>query len=356
MRELNIAIVGITGIVGLQFLKGLEEQNIPVNHLYFFASKASAGMKIPFKGREFVVEELTAHSFEGKAIDFSFFTAGAKISAQYADLAAKTSIVIDNSTYRRMDPSTPLVVPEVNAHAMTDHPNFIACPNCSTIQAVVALAPLHQKYGLKRVVVSTYQAVSGSGKLGIVDLLTGIEHTYEGVKALNGYLHQKDMKVETVIDGMQPAHDYDLATYDHPIAFNVIPYIDKFEANGYTREEMKVINETKKIMALPEDFPITCTAVRVPVINVHSESINIEFEKDFDLEELKAVLAQAPGIVLDETPMPLNHSGKDPVAVGRIRRDFSVKSGINLFLLADNIRKGAATNALQIIQALTKEA
>ena len=355
MKKLNLAVVGITGIVGLQFLRGLDERNIAVDQLYFFASKASAGKQLTFRGKTYTIEELTERSFDNKAIDFSFFTAGTPVSEKYVKIAAKHSVVIDNSTYLRMDKDTPLVVPEVNAHAIAGHQNVIACPNCSTIQAVVALKPLHDKYKLKRVVVSTYQAVSGSGKFGIVDLLTGIEATIDDASELNKQIASTTYEDDHLVDSINlDQTGYALKTYDKPIAYNVIPHIDTFEVDGYTKEETKVMNETKKIMSLPADFPITATAIRVPVINGHSESINVEFESDFELNELIELLKNAEGITYDETPTPAKYSGVDTVAVGRVRRDLSVPYGINLFVVSDNIRKGAATNAIQIIEEMTR--
>lgn len=326
MKTYNFAIVGATGMVGQHFIKVLEERNLPIKHIFFFASSRSAGSTIRFQGNEYPVEELNERSFE-REIDIALFSAGGSISATYAPIAKRKGIVvIDNSSHWRMDPTVPLVVPEVNPEDIRWHSGIIANPNCSTIQAVVALKPLHDKYSLKRVIYSTYQAVSGAGMQGHLDLQRGI----------NGEPNTK---------------------FPHPIAHNVIPHIDVFLENGYTKEEVKMIEETRKILHLPS-LKVTATTVRVPVYNGHSESINVEFERDFLLPELTEVLTSAPGIVVEDNtstnqyPMPSFVSGKDDVYVGRIRRDESVNSGINLWVVADNIRKGAATNAVQIAEKL----
>ncbi len=328
MKKYNLAIVGATGMVGRKFLEVLEEKQFPIANCYLFASKRSAGTKIKFMGEEHVVQELTETSFDGKDIDIALFSAGATVSKKFAPIAAsKGAVVIDNSSAWRMEEDVPLVVPEVNPQDILKHKGIIANPNCSTIQAVVALKPLHDHYKIKRIVYSTYQAVSGAGMGGYLDLQNGIR----GEKTL-----QK---------------------FPHPIFANCIPHIDVFLDNGYTKEEMKMINETKKIMG-DYSLRITATTVRVPVFYGHSESINVEFEKDFDLNELKEILAKAPGVVvLDDPqnnvyPMPIHAENKDEVFVGRIRRDESVKSGVNLWVVADNIRKGAATNTVQIAQKL----
>ena len=324
MRKFNFALVGAIGMVGRTFLKVLEERNLPVEELYLFASSRSAGKKINFLGKEYVVEELTENSFD-RGIDIALFSAGGGTSLKYAPIAAeKGCVVIDNSSAWRMDPNVPLVVPEVNPEDIKWHNGIIANPNCSTIQAVVALKPLHDKYGLKRVVYSTYQAVSGAGMGGYNDLLNGLK-------------------------GESPKK------FCHPIAGNCIPHIDVFTENGYTKEEVKMIEETRKILGLP-NLRVTATTVRVPVFHGHSESINIEFEKPFDLDELKNVLKNADGIVVQDDPannlypMPIAAEGKDEVFVGRIRRDDSVESGVNIWVVADNVRKGAATNTVQIAQ------
>ncbi len=329
MRRINLAIVGATGMVGRTFLKVLEERNLPVENYHLFSSARSAGTALSFMGKEYKVMELTENSLDDGVIDIALFSAGGSTSLKFSPIAAsKGCVVIDNSSAWRMDPEVPLVVPEVNPKDILKHRGIIANPNCSTIQAVVALKPLHDKYTIKRIVYSTYQAVSGAGMQGNQDLENGLK-------------------------GEPPKK------FPHPIADNVLPHIDVFEKNGYTKEEMKMVNETKKILG-DQNLKITATTVRVPVFNSHSESINVEFEKPFDLEELKNTLAQAPGIIVqDDTaanlyPMPVNVSGKDEVYVGRVRRDESLDSGVNLWVVADNIRKGAATNAVQIAQELIK--
>lgn len=322
MERLNLAIVGATGVVGKTFLSILEEEKIEINNLYLLASKRSVDKKIKFNNINYSVEELTEDSFN-RDIDIAFFSAGGEISKKFAPIAAsKGCIVIDNSSAWRMDKDIPLVVPEVNAEDALINKGIIANPNCSTIQAVVVLKPLHDKYKIKRVVYSTYQAVSGAGNAAIEDL-------NEGVK------------------GNPPKK------FIYPIASNCIPQIDVFESNGYTKEEMKLINETRKILNCP-DMPITATAVRVPVLHSHSESINIEFENEFDLSEIISTLENSSGvIVLNDIeksiyPMAINASGRNEVFVGRIRRDESVQNGINIWVVADNLRKGAAYNAIQI--------
>lgn len=328
-KKPNVALVGVTGVVGSTFLKVLEERDFPFNELYMMASAKSAGKTINFKGRDYIVEELNEHSFD-KDIDIALFSAGGSVSEKYAPIAAAHGVtVVDNSSQWRMDPEVPLVVPEVNPEDVEWNKGIIANPNCSTIQAMVVLKPLHDKYKIKRVVYSTYQAVSGSGVKGIEDLKNGLA----GNDTTNAY--------------------------PHPIAGNCIPQIDVFTENGYTKEEMKMINETHKILG-DDSIKVTATTVRVPVFDSHSESINIEFENDFDLDELREVLAKAPGIVVQDDPTnsiyPLarNAAGTDEVYVGRIRRDFSVDSGVNLWVVSDNIRKGAATNTVQIAEVLIK--
>lgn len=327
MRKYNLAIVGVTGMVGQKFLEVLEEKQLPIENYYMFASARSAGKVINFMGKDHVVEELTPTCFDGKDIDIALFSAGASVSKTYAPIAVdKGIVVVDNSSAWRMEPDVPLVVPEVNPEEILNHKGIIANPNCSTIQAVVALKPLYDRYGIKRIVYSTYQAVSGAGVAGYNDLENGIK----------GEAPQK---------------------FPHPIFSNCIPHIDSFLDNGYTKEEMKMIEETKKILK-DNSLRITATTVRVPVFNGHSESINVELKKEFDLDELKNLLANAPGVeVIDDPtnnqyPMPINSNGKDQVFVGRIRRDESVDNGVNLWVVADNIRKGAATNTVQIAEKL----
>lgn len=330
MKKYNIAVVGATGMVGRTFLKVLEERNFPIDNLYPMASKNSAGKKVTCQGREFIVEELTEKSFD-KDIDIALFSAGGDISKRFSPIAAsKGVVVVDNSSAFRMDDNVPLVVPEVNKEDIGKHKGIIANPNCSTIQAVVALKPLYDKYGIKRIVYSTYQAVSGSGVKGVKDL-------EEGLKG-------NDIK----------------ACYPHPIANNCLPHIDVFLDNGYTKEEMKMINETHKILG-DKDIKVTATTVRVPVFDCHSESINVELEKDFEINEVFNLYKNSNDIVLlDDVnnnvyPLASIARGTDDVYIGRIRRDFSLDNGLNIWVVADNIRKGAATNAVQIAEFLIKE-
>ena len=327
MKKPNLAIVGASGLVGRTFLKVLEERDFPFENIYMMSSYRSAGKTVTFKGKDYVLEELTEHSFD-KPIDIALFSAGGSTSEKFAPVAAAHGCtVVDNSSAWRMDPEVPLVVPEVNPQDIDWNKGIIANPNCSTIQAMVALKPLHDKYKIKRIVYSTYQAVSGSGLKGIKDLEEGLK-----------------------------GNDI-MTAYPHPIANNCLPHIDVFLDNGYTKEEMKMINETHKILG-DDSIKVTATTVRVPVFACHSESINLEFEKPFDLDELKQDLASFPGLNLMDDPAnnvyPLAHDieGKDDVYVGRVRRDFSVENGVNLWVVADNIRKGAATNAVQIAELL----
>jgi aspartate-semialdehyde dehydrogenase len=326
MKSYKLALVGATGLVGRTAIKVLEEKNLPISEYVFFASKQSAGATVHLLGKDYIVQELTEDSFDF-GFDFAIFSAGGDTAKKFAPIAAsKGCIVVDNSSAFRMDDDVPLVVPEVNSKDLEKHKNIIANPNCSTIQAVVPLKPLDDKYKIKRIVYSTYQAVSGAGKHGVEDL-------------------------ENTLKGLAPQK------FPYPIANNCLPHIDVFMDNGYTKEEMKMINETRKILHKP-DLKVTATTVRVPVINSHSESINVEFENDFDLEELKLFLRNSPGIVLQDDisnniyPLATNASGFDDVFVGRIRRDESVPFGINMWVVADNIRKGAASNAIQIVEKM----
>lgn len=327
MKKPNLAIVGASGLVGRTFLKVLEERDFPFENIYMMSSYRSAGKTVTFKGKEYVLEELTEHSFD-KPIDIALFSAGGATSEKFAPIAAAHGCtVVDNSSAWRMDPEVPLVVPEVNPQDIEWNKGIIANPNCSTIQAMVALKPLHDKYKIKRIVYSTYQAVSGSGLKGIKDLEEGLK-----------------------------GNDI-MTAYPHPIANNCLPHIDVFLENGYTKEEMKMINETHKILG-DDSIKVTATTVRVPVFACHSESINLEFEKPFNLDELKQDLADFPGLNLMDDPAnniyPLARDieGKNDVYVGRVRRDFSVENGVNIWVVADNIRKGAATNAVQIAELL----
>ena len=329
MKEYKIAVVGATGVVGRTFLKVLEEKKLPVKEYVLFASERSAGKKLDFMGKEYEVRELTEHSFD-EGFDFALFSAGGSTSEKFAPIAAeKGAIVVDNSSFWRMHDDVPLVVPEVNIEDAKANKGIIANPNCSTIQAMLPLKALDDKYGIKRIVYSTYQACSGAGRNGLEDL--------------------KNTTGETP-----------LKKFPHPIYDNCLPHIDVFTDNGYTKEEMKMVNETRKILHHP-DLKITATTVRVPVTNSHSESINVELEKDFDLEELVETLKSFPNIIVEDDPandiypMAINATGHDEVFVGRIRRDFSVPSGVNLWVVADNIRKGAASNAVQIVEKLIEE-
>lgn len=326
MKKFKIAIVGATGLVGRSVIKVLEERQLPIESYGLFATKSSAGKIISILGQDYTVQELNENSFDS-GYDFAIFAAGGNISKEYAPIAKEHGcIVVDNSSYFRMDENVPLVVPEVNPDDICHHNGIIANPNCSTIQAMLPLKALEDKYKIKRIVYSTYQAVSGAGK----DALSDLENT----------------------DGSTP-----LKKFPHPIYNNCLPHIDVFMDNGYTKEELKMINETRKILHR-HDLKITATTVRVPVTNSHSESINVEFENDFNLKDLISTLKNFPNIVvldnpsINEYPMPINATGHDEVFVGRIRRDDSVKSGINLWVVADNIRKGAATNAVQIVETL----
>lgn len=325
----KLALVGATGMVGRTFLQVLKERNFPIDELYLFSSAKSAGEKVEFSGKEYTVEELTETSFD-RGIDIALFSAGGDVSKKFAPIAAsKGCTVVDNSSAWRMDKEVPLVVPEVNPEDIKWNKGIIANPNCSTIQAMVPLKPLDDKYKIKRVIYSTYQAVAGAGVAGYADLEEGSLHGTEPKK------------------------------FQHQIAYNLIPHIDVFMENGYTKEEMKMIEETKKILHR-DDIKVTATTVRVPVFYGHSESINLEFENEFDVNELRDTLASFKGIVVmdnpskNEYPMPAPLAGRDEVFVGRIRRDESIENGVNIWVVADNIRKGAATNAVQIAELLVK--
>lgn len=328
MRKYKLAIVGATGLVGRTILKVLEEKNLSNLEYTLFSSKKSAGTILKFMNNDYTIYELKESSFD-EHFDFAIFSAGAETSKHFAPIAAsKKCIVIDNSSAFRMDDDVPLIVPEVNFKDIINHKNIIANPNCSTIQAVVALKPLDDNYKIKRIVYSTYQAVSGAGKSGLQDLENGRN------------------KVNTP-----------LLKFSHPIFDNCLPKIDVFLLNGYTKEEMKLINETRKILGHPS-LPITSTCVRVPVSNCHGESINIEFEKSFKISDIISILKNSPGILvlndneLDSYPINSIANGHDEVLVGRIRKDYSLPNSLNLWVVADNLRKGAATNAIQIVEKL----
>lgn len=333
MKKFNVAVVGATGMVGGKFLEVLEERNLPVENYYLFASAKSAGKKIDFAGKEHTVIELTSENvsaLDGK-IDFALFSAGAGVSKEFAPLFVKAgAVVVDNSSQWRMYDDVPLVVPEVNPEDVKWNKGIIANPNCSTIQAVVALKPLKDRFGIKRIVYSTYQAVSGAGVAGFNDLKDGI----------NGEPPKK---------------------FPRPIAFNMLPHIDVFMDDGYTKEEWKMIVETRKILH-DSSLRVTATTVRVPVFYGHSESINVEFVQKCTRDDIVNALENFEGIVvMDDVknnvyPTPLDAENRDEVFVGRIRLDDSVESGANLWVVADNIRKGAATNAVQIVELLIKNA
>jgi len=321
---MKVAVVGATGMVGESMLKVLEERNFPVTELILAASARSAGKEIIYKGKKHKV--VTVQEAVDARPVFAIFSAGASVSNEWAPVFASVgTVVIDNSSAWRMEEGIPLVVPEINSDVITKEDKIIANPNCSTIQMLMALAPLHRKYRVKRIVVSTYQSVTGTG-----------------VKAVT----QLDNETNSIVGEK---------AYFHPINRNCIPHCDVFLENGYTKEEMKLVNETRKIFGDPE-IQVTATAVRVPVVGGHSEAINVEFENDYTLEEVRKLLSEFPGVVLQDNPqenlypMPLTAHGHDEVFVGRIRRDFSREKCLNLWVVADNIRKGAATNAIQIAE------
>lgn len=333
MKYYNIAILGATGAVGQTMIKVLEERDFPINNIKFLASERSAGKEIVFKGETFKVEAVSEKSFEG--VDIALFSAGSERSKIWAPVAAsKGVVVIDNSSAFRMDPEVPLVVPEVNPEDVKWHKGIIANPNCSTIQMVVALYPIHKVKKIKRIIVSTYQAVSGAGATAISDLENETKAHFEGK-----YYMPKALP--------------------HHIAFNVIPRIDSFEPNGYTKEEMKMVNETRKIMHEP-DIKVSPTCVRVPVFVGHSEAVTIETELPISTEEAREILKNAPGVIVEDNPenniypVPIEVAGKDDVFVGRIRKDTGFENGLSMWIVGDNLRKGAATNAVQIAQLLVK--
>jgi len=324
---MKIAIIGVTGLVGREILKVLEERHFPVTQFYVVASQKSVGKKIGFQGKEHNV--ISLEEAVSKKPDIAIFSAGGAVSQEWAPrFAAVGTIVIDNSSQWRMDENIPLIVPEINGQILTKDHKIIANPNCSTIQLVMALAPLHKAYSIKRVVASTYQAVSGSGAKGVNQLIN----------------ERKGVKGETI--------------YPHQIDLNVLPHAGDFVEDGYTTEEIKLLRETNKILSA--DIRLTATAVRVPVMSGHSEAVNIEFENDFVIEEVKRFLGTMPGVVVFDFPKaglyptPILAAGKDEVFVGRIRRDFSQINTLNLWIVADNLRKGAATNAVQIAEYLRK--
>ncbi len=330
-----VAVVGATGAVGNEMIKTLAQRNFPVETLRLFASERSVGKTLGFNDKEIAVEALTDTSFKG--IDIALFSAGAERSKTWAPVAAKSGcVVVDNSSQWRMDPEVPLVVPEVNPHDLKKHKGIIANPNCSTIQMVVVLKPIHDAAKIKRVVVTTFQAVSGTGQKAINELM----------QQTTDLLNFKEVQCNV---------------YPYQIAFNVLPHIDAFLENGYTKEEMKMVNETRKIMG-DNSIRLTATTVRVPVFRSHSESLNIETEKKLNPDEVRAILSQAPGIIVYDAPgkniypVPLHVAGKDETYVGRIREDESIENGINMWIVADNLLKGAALNAVQIAEKLIETA
>jgi aspartate-semialdehyde dehydrogenase len=326
---MKVAVVGATGLVGTKMMQVLEQRNFPVTELLPVASERSVGKEVSFKGKTYKVISMQQAIDEKPEV--AIFSAGGGTSLEWAPKFAAAGItVIDNSSAWRMDPTKKLVVPEINASVLTSEDKIIANPNCSTIQMVVALNPLHKAYKMKRVIVSTYQSVTGTGK-----------------KAVDQLFNERSGK-----DGQK--------AYAHPIDLNVIPQIDVFTDNGYTKEEMKMTNETVKILG-DDSIRLTATAIRIPVIGGHSESINVEFEKEFDLDEVRQILSAAPGVILEDNvaegkyPMPLNAHEKDEVFVGRLRRDETQPKTLNLWVVSDNLRKGAATNAVQIAEYLLAE-
>jgi aspartate-semialdehyde dehydrogenase len=334
-QKMKVAVVGATGLVGTKMLQVLAERNFPVTELVPVASEKSVGKEVEFKGKKYKVVSMTDAIAAKPAV--AIFSAGGGTSLEWAPKFAEVGItVVDNSSAWRMDPTKPLVVPEINADILTASDKIIANPNCSTIQMVVALNPLHKKYGIKRIVVSTYQSVTGTG--------------VKAVEQLHGE-RRKAVKGE--------ATDYPMA-YKYPIDLNVIPQIDVFLENGYTKEEMKMVKETNKIMR-DDSIRVTATTVRIPVMGGHSEAVNVEFVNDYDLAEVKALLAAAPGVVVvddlanQQYPMPMDAHEKDEVFVGRLRRDESQPNTLNLWVVSDNLRKGAATNAVQIAEYLNSK-
>ncbi len=329
MKAYDVAVVGATGLVGRKMTQVLEEHNFPVKTLTPLASKRSVGKEVTFRGEKIEVKELTPDSFKG--IEIALFSAGASVSKEFAPIAAKAgTVVIDNSSAWRMAPEIPLVVPEVNRQDIFKHHGIIANPNCSTIQMVVVLKPLHDNYKIKRVVVSTYQSVTGAGQ-------KGVDQLDEELGKKQGETHK----------------------FPHRIAFNCLPHIDVFREDGYTKEEFKMIFETTKIMG-DDSIKVSPTCVRVPVFGGHSESVNVQFDKPYELKDVVALLRKSPGIIVEDDPannvypMPINAYDKDETFVGRLRRDDTVPNGLNMWIVSDNIRKGAATNAVQIAEELIR--
>ncbi len=324
---MNIAVVGATGLVGQEMLKVLEERNIEFDELYLVASAKSVGQKIKFKGKEYTIKSMEETC--ELAPDIAIFSAGGNTSLEWAPkFAEKGTVVIDNSSAWRMDATKKLIVPEINGKELTENDLIIANPNCSTIQMVLALAPLHDKYKIKRIVVSTYQSVTGTGKDAVQQMMEERAGKKDGIKV-----------------------------YPHKIDMNALPHIDSFLDNGYTKEEMKMVNETRKILG-DQTIGVTSTTVRIPTIGGHSEAVNVEFEKEFDLKDVREILENTAGVIVQDDvknnvyPMPINSHGRDEVFVGRLRRDESQPKTLNMWIVSDNLRKGAATNAVQIAEFL----
>lgn len=327
---MKIAVVGATGLVGQEILKVLEERHVEFDELYLVASAKSVGQKIKFKGKEYTI--ISMEAAVELAADIAIFSAGGNTSLEWAPkFAEKGTIVIDNSSAWRMDPTKKLVVPEINGNALVAEDKIIANPNCSTIQMVMALAPLHAKYKIKRIVVSTYQSVTGTGKDAVQQMMEERQGVTNGIKV-----------------------------YPHKIDMNALPHIDSFLDNGYTKEEMKMVNETRKILN-DQTIGVTSTTVRIPTIGGHSEAVNVEFYNDYDLKEVRTLLESTPGVIVQDDvknnvyPMPINSHGKDEVFVGRLRRDESQPNTLNMWIVSDNLRKGAATNAVQIAEFLMEK-
>lgn len=327
---MRIAVVGATGLVGQEMLKVLEERQVEFDDLYLVASPKSVGQKIIFKSKEYTIKSM--EDAVELAPDIAIFSAGGGTSLEWAPkFAAKGTVVIDNSSAWRMDPTKKLVVPEINGHVLTSEDLIIANPNCSTIQMVMALAPLHRQYKIKRIVVSTYQSVTGTGKDAVQQMMEERQGITNGMKV-----------------------------YPHRIDMNALPHIDSFLDNGYTKEEMKMVNETRKILE-DQSIGVTSTTVRIPAIGGHSEAVNVEFHKEFDLKEVRELLENTPGVVVQDDvknnvyPMPINSKGRDEVFVGRLRRDESQPKTLNMWIVSDNLRKGAATNAVQIAEFLMEK-
>ncbi|WP_461216762.1 aspartate-semialdehyde dehydrogenase [Lactococcus cremoris] len=341
MTQYNIAVVGATGAVGTRMLEQLEKATLPIETVRALASKRSAGKIVEFKGQELIIEELTEDSFEG--IDIALFSAGGSVSEKFAPYAVKAgAVVVDNTSFFRQNPNVPLVVPEVNAHALEQHNGIIACPNCSTIQMMIALEPIRRAYGLERVIVSTYQAVSGAGQSAINETNRELQEALDG-KALT------ELSAEILPSAGDKKH--------YPIAYNALAQIDVFTDNDYTYEEMKMTNETKKIME-DDSIAVSATCVRIPVLYGHSESVYVETKKEADIAEVKRLISEFPGAVLEDDvahqiyPQAINSVGRRETFVGRIRRDLDAPNGIHLWVVSDNLLKGAAWNSVQIAETL----